>query len=106
MTEEIDTMTEEINIKELSVGELQAKKQSLEFSIQPGVDAIKVLEKEIKSRINIKFIFIISPAIDNYLEWAAEEKDTPKAEIVRESIENTMHKDKEYQLFLNQQNDQ
>ncbi len=53
-----------------------------------------------KQQLDTKFILIISPEIDKYLEWVSQERRMHKAQIVRESIENQMNKDKEYQQFL------
>ena len=53
-----------------------------------------------KQQLDTKFILIISPDIDKYLEWVSQERRMHKAQIVRESIENMMMKDKEYQQFL------
>lgn len=53
-----------------------------------------------KSSIDTKFILIISPEIDKYLEWSASERRQHKAQIVRNAIEDTMEKDKEYKAFL------
>lgn len=57
----------------------------------------------IKDIIDTKFILIISPQIDKYLEWAASEKRMHKAQIVREAIEDMMNKDKDYKGFIKQQ---
>lgn len=67
----------------------------------------KSLEKEIKSFLNelkkimdTKFILIISPEIERYLEWSADNRRLHKAQVVRQSVEDTMEKDKEYQEYL------
>ncbi len=59
----------------------------------------KVLRKfvqEAKQKIDTKFILIISPQIDRYLEWAAEFKRMHKAQIVRNAVEEMMEKDPEF----------
>ena len=53
-----------------------------------------------KQQLDTKFILIISPEIDKYLEWVSQERRMHKAQVVRESIESQMIKDKEYQQFL------
>lgn len=53
-----------------------------------------------KKKVDTKFILIISPQIDKYLEWAAAERRQHKAQIVRDSVEEAMRKDKEYTEFL------
>jgi 2'-deoxynucleoside 5'-phosphate N-hydrolase len=56
--------------------------------------------EEARGKIDTKFILIISPEIDKYLEWAAAERRQHKAQIVRNSIEEAMTKDKDYKDFL------
>jgi hypothetical protein len=53
-----------------------------------------------KAMVDTKFILIIPPAIDRYLEWNVREKNKPKAVITRESIEKVMLEDKIYQAYL------
>jgi len=64
---------------------------------------ISVLEKAIKeaeNKLDSKFILIISPEIDRYLEWAGQNKRMHKAQIVRNAVEQVMKKDKEYNEYL------
>lgn len=56
---------------------------------------------DVKNLLDTKFILIISPEIDRYLEWASENRRMHKAQIVRNAIEDIMEKDKEYQDYLN-----
>jgi len=69
--------------------------------IEPEIEEIvaRFLNK-MKDIIDTKFILIISPDIDKYLEWASQERRMHKAQLVREAIEGQMNKDKEYQQFL------
>lgn len=63
----------------------------------------EVLDKavnEAKSKLDTKFILIISPEIDRYLDWAAQTKRMHKAQIVRNSIEEVIRKDKDYKNYL------
>lgn len=55
---------------------------------------------EAAKQLDTKFILIISPQIDKYLEWVASERRKHKAQIVREALETQMSKDKEYLAFL------
>ncbi|MBL8015571.1 MAG: hypothetical protein JNK26_05295, partial [Candidatus Doudnabacteria bacterium] len=55
--------------------------------------------KEARDMIDTKFILIISPEIDKYLQWSSEERRMHKAQIVRNAVEDTMNKDKEYKQF-------
>lgn len=54
---------------------------------------------DIKYKLDTKFILIISPEIDRYLEWAAEQKRMHKAQIVRNAVEKEMENDKEYKTY-------
>lgn len=56
--------------------------------------------EEIKSQLDTKFILIISPEIDRYLQWASENRRMHKAQVVRIALEEVMEKDKEYQKHL------
>lgn len=63
----------------------------------------KIIEDSLETareQLDTKFILIISPEIDKYLEWAAAEKRMHKAQVVREAIEHTMARDKDYKEFL------
>lgn len=63
-------------------------------------DLISKFLKESKKMVDTKFILIISPEIDKYLEWAGSERRMHKAQIVRNAVEDAMAKDKEYTQFL------
>lgn len=49
-----------------------------------------------KALADTKFILIIPPEIDRYLEWNVKEKGISKAEITRQAVEEKMALDKEY----------
>lgn len=49
-----------------------------------------------KASLDTKFILIISPEIDRYLEWASENRRMHKAQVVRSALEDIIEKDKEY----------
>jgi hypothetical protein len=53
-----------------------------------------------EDKIDTKFILIIPPPIDRYLEWNARERSVPKAEVTREAIDRAMNNDKTYQTFI------
>lgn len=55
--------------------------------------------KEAKGKLDTKFILIISPEIDRYLEWAADHKRMHKAQIVRNAVEKQMEEDDEWKEF-------
>jgi len=58
---------------------------------------------DIKSKLDTKFILIISPEIDRYLEWASDYKRMHKAQIVRNAVEKEMESDKDYKKYLTEQ---
>lgn len=51
-------------------------------------------------KLDTKFILIISPEIDRYLEWASDHKRMHKAQLVRNAIEKLMDEDEEWKEFL------
>ena len=55
-----------------------------------------------KKKLDTKFILIISPEIDRYLQWAGNERRMHKAQLVRQAIEEMIERDKEYRVFQNQ----
>lgn len=71
-------------------------KEDIEGSLKKFIDNSRDI-------IDTKFILIISPEIDKYLEWTATERRMHKAQVVREAIEDMMNKDKDYKNFLKQQ---
>ncbi|KXK09749.1 MAG: hypothetical protein UZ20_WS6002000317 [candidate division WS6 bacterium OLB21] len=54
----------------------------------------------VKSMLDTKFILIISPEIERYLEWVSDNRRMHKAQVVRRAVEDTMEKDKEYKDYL------
>jgi hypothetical protein len=105
--------TEDVEIKVMTIQEyrdlspVELERIDKEFMVVAAEkeSAIKKLEKEMhKIKLakgeRLKFIFIISPEIDKYLEWVSNERRMHKSQIVREAIENQANKDKEYQEFL------
>lgn len=59
----------------------------------------KALSKA-KKLMDSKFILIISPEIDRYLDWASTNKRMHKAQIVRNALESAIKKDKGYKSYL------
>lgn len=70
------------------------------YSATTIVDIINKSIKEAASKLDSKFILIISPEIDRYLEWSAQTKRMHKAQIVRNAVEQMMKKDREYKTYL------
>lgn len=66
-------------------------------------EILKSFMAEAKRKIDTKFILIISPEIERYLEWTSEQKRMHKAQIVRNAIEETMNRDKEYKKHQSKQ---
>ncbi len=67
-----------------------------ENSLENGIE--KFL-KEATQKVDTKFILIISPEIDKYLEWASDYKRMHKAQIVRNAIEKEMEQDDDYEKY-------
>lgn len=67
-----------------------------EYSDETIEKTIKSFLNKVKNLLDTKFILIISPEIDRYLEWASDYKRMHKAQIVREAVEEMMKKDKEW----------
>lgn len=75
----------------------------LEVSVYNDKTLTKILQdflREAKQKIDTKFILIISPEIDRYLEWAADYKRMHKAQIVRNAVEKETEEDKDYKQYL------
>jgi hypothetical protein len=64
----------------------------------------EVIEKTVKEatkRLDSKFILIISPEIDRYLDWSSSTKRMHKAQVVRNALDQMMKKDRDYKNYLN-----
>lgn len=72
----------------------------VEYSKENIEKNITTAFEEAKKLLDTKFILIISPEIDQYLTWASENKRMHKAQVVRDAIEKTIIKDKEYKKSL------
>jgi predicted DNA-binding protein len=59
--------------------------------------------KSAKEKLDTKFILIISPEIDRYLEWAGKNRRMHKAQIVRNAVEKELKTDEDYKAHLKQQ---
>lgn len=56
--------------------------------------------KEVRGIIDTKFILILPPEIERFLQWKSDTDNLHKAQIVRESVEDSIKKDREYQNYL------
>ncbi len=70
------------------------------YNSKSVIDIVDKALKEAAGKLDSKFILIISPEIDRYLEWGSQTKRMHKAQIVREALEMMMKKDKEYKTYL------
>jgi len=61
---------------------------------------INLLLEQIDSLIKKKFILQINPQISSYLDWRAEHSRSSKAEVIRQAVNKTIQRDKDYQLLL------
>lgn len=62
-------------------------------------DLISVLEygiEESEQQIDVRFNFFVSPRIQQYLDWVAKYKRTPRAVYLRELLERDMKENKDW----------
>lgn len=64
---------------------------------------VKKFISSAKIKLDTKFILIIPPEIDQYLQWASDCKRMYKAQIVRNALEVYMGKDQIWQEFLQEE---
>lgn len=80
------------------------KVKQIKYKEYETAEDIQALVKEFvqtsKEIMDTKFIMIISPEIDRYLEWASDYKRMHKAQIVRTAIEDYMADDKEWKEYM------
>ncbi len=62
------------------------------------IDEVKKAEEEEKAQ-QIKFILILPPHIEKYIDWKARDTNTHKAEVVRAAIQNKIKNDKEFKEY-------
>lgn len=83
---------------------IRGEKSRLLFFKEYDADQLESIIEDFISKarkqLDSKFILIIPPDIDHYLEWAAEHRRLHKAQIVRESIEDKMKRNKEYRQYI------
>jgi len=70
------------------------------YSLKNINEVIAEFLNSVKKIIDTKFILIISPEIDSYLEWASDNRRMHKAQVVRRAVEEIMSLDKEYKKFI------
>lgn len=62
--------------------------------------SVDLFLEDAKQKIDTKFILIIPPEIDKYLNWASDFRRLHKAQVVRQAIEKEMSKDKDWKSYL------
>ncbi|HEC63938.1 MAG TPA: hypothetical protein ENI23_01445 [bacterium] len=67
-----------------------------EYSKETILKTLRNFLKKSKTKIDTKFILIISPEIDRYLQWVSDNRRMRKAQVVRKAVETVMEKDEEY----------
>lgn len=67
-----------------------------EYNEEGLSQSVKKFLNKVRKLLDTKFILIISPEIDRYLQWAADFKRMHKAQIVRNAVEEMIGKDTEY----------
>lgn len=80
----------------ITAGESKLLKYKEYKTIAEAEKYIQEFRDEAASMLDTKFILIISPEIDRYLEWAADYRRMHKAQIVRNAVEKKMGNDEEY----------
>ena len=68
----------------------------VEYTEETIGQEIKKFITKAKNIIDTKFILIISPQIDRYLQWVSDNRRMHKAQIVRKAVENLMERDSDY----------
>jgi len=75
----------------------------VEYNQKTLTSSINEYLDQVKKVIDTKFILIISPEIDSYLQWASENRRMHKAQVVRRAVEEVMREDKEYKKYSTSQ---
>jgi len=74
-----------------------------DYTLESIEQTIKSFLQAAKQKIDTKFILIISPEIERYLEWSSDQRRMHKAQVVRQAVEDAMEKDKEYQEYFKEE---
>jgi hypothetical protein len=96
------TMEDEKNTNKYAVVHGNGSKQLIQYTYNQKniIETINEATKEAISKLDSKFILIISPEMDRYLNWASKVKRTHKAQLVRSALEALIKKDKEYKDYI------
>lgn len=95
-------MEDEKNSNKYAVVHGNNSKQLIQYTYNAKniIETINEATKEAISKLDSKFILIISPEMDRYLNWASKVKRTHKAQLVRSALEALIKKDKEYKDYI------
>lgn len=80
-------------------GNLSKYYKNVTYNNKNVTEKLTEMLDEAKTRLDTKFILIISPEIDRYLEWASDYKRMHKAQIVRNAVEKEIQNDKDYSQY-------
>lgn len=69
------------------------------YTLKDLENIINEYVNKVKKLIDTKFILIISPEIDTYLQWASDNRRMHKAQVVRRAVEEVMRNDKEFKKY-------
>lgn len=96
------TLEDEKNDTKYAVVHGNSSKQMIQYTYNSKniIETINEATKEAISRLDSKFILIISPEMDRYLNWASKVKRTHKAQLVRSALEALIKKDREYKDYI------
>ncbi len=70
--------------------------ETVEYTEKTLEQEIKKFIEKAKSIIDTKFILIISPEIDKYLQWVSDNRRMHKAQVVRKAVESLMENDADF----------
>lgn len=71
-----------------------------EYDMRNLNKTLELALKDSRDLVDTKFILIIPPEIDKYLEWNSKQRGKAKAEVTREAIERIMEGDTKYHAYL------
>lgn len=68
----------------------------IEYSIDSLEETLKTSLDYLSEKTNVRFNFFVSPEIQQYLDWVAKYKRTPRAVYLRELLERDMKENKDW----------
>lgn len=70
--------------------------KAVKYTEETIENEIYTFVNEVQNKLDTKFILIISPKIDRYLDWVNKNRRMHKAQAVRRALENMMEEDTNY----------